>query len=391
MTRRIRCALQAYWEQADAVGLPVRLLCWLLVPASWVYGVVQRTRRSLYRRGVLRSRKLFPWVVSIGGLRVGGSGKTPFTLWLARRFRERGCRVAVLTRGYGRRDARESMILCGPDTRGWDPDRCGDEPFLLARSLEDVPVVVDADRYRGALNAMRFFPVDVFLLDDGFQHLALARDCDIVLLPDGEDPSRIHMLPRGPARETASSLRDADIVVRVGSVRASEGASRTANPSRCAGGALGVCDVRMVPGPLRVLGRRATVDPAALQGERLFAFCGIGRPRAFRAALEEAGLKVDVHVAYPDHHRYTARDHRTLLERLADFDRAVTTEKDAVKLARFPWPEGKLLVLGISAVLDQEAAFWEALDAKLAGGTGRACNGNHDRGRSTRRGEARET
>jgi len=260
-------------------------------------------------------------------------------------------------------------VLCGADRDRWDPDRCGDEPCLLAASLGDVPVVVDADRYRGGVNAMRFFPVDVFLLDDGFQHLRLARDCDIVLLPEGDDPARTACVPRGPAREPASALQDADILVCVGTGAGPAPAALAGCIERYAEAPV-VFDAAMVPGDLRVLGGDGKVDPASLQGERIFAFSGIARPRAFRSSLEQTGLKVEAYVTYPDHHRYTDRDHRELVERLAGFDRAVTTEKDAVKLSRFPWPRGKVLVLGVRPVLGREDDFWKVLKARLWGAGG---------------------
>jgi len=340
---------------------------WLLAPPSWVYAAVQTMRRRLYRWGVLRSRRLFPAVVSIGGVRVGGSGKTPFTAWVAGRLRDKGYRVAVLTRGYGRRDRGESLILHGSDGGRWDPDLCGDEPCLLAASLGDVPVVVDACRYRGGVNALRFFPVDVFVLDDGFQHLALARDCDVVLVPDEEDSARAACLPRGPLREPVSALRDADIVVRVGPSRDSGLADRPRSWPRAVGPGA-VYGARMDPGALRVLGEDVVLDPAGLQGERVFAISGIARPQGFQGSLERLGLRIQEHVTYPDHHRYTRQDHLALLDRLAGYQRAITTEKDAVKLARFPWPKDKLLVLGVRPVLLDEVAFWRVLEARLRRG-----------------------
>ncbi len=306
-------------------------------------------------------------MISIGGLRVGGSGKTPFACWMAQRLRDKGYRVAVLTRGYGRAEPGETLVLHGSGDETLDPDLCGDEPCLLASSLVDVPVAVDARRYRGGVNVMRSFPVDVFLLDDGFQHLALSRDCDIVLLPEGEDPARMFCLPRGPLRESASALRDADMVVRFET--ATEGSDTPLEPpgdlQRYRNGT-DVWAARMEPGELHVLGESAPLDPDSLQGESLFAFCGIARPRSFWNSLERAGLKVEASCAYPDHHRYTPRDHQELLDRLNRFQRAVTTEKDAVKLARFPWPPGKLLVLGLRPVLSREPDFWRVLEARLA-------------------------
>jgi tetraacyldisaccharide 4'-kinase len=234
---------------------------------------------------------------------------------------------------------------------------------MLAAALEDVPVVVDADRYRGGMNVMRSLPVDVFLMDDGFQHLALYRDWNIVLLPEGEDPERMSCLPKGPLREPASALRVADMVVRFGktavrSVSSKDTPSLPTEDRNERGG----WSARMEPGDLHVLGETDPMDRISLQGERIFAFCGIARPRSFWNTLERAGLKVEESLAYPDHHRYTPRDHQELTDRMNRFDRAITTEKDAVKLTRFPWPPGKLLVLGLRPVLAGEPEFWNTLE-----------------------------
>lgn len=243
----------------------------LLKPFELLYRGVNRLRRALYRRGVLRPKRLHRPVISIGNLAAGGAGKTPAVIAVARFLREHGLRVAVLTRGYGRDDKSYS----GPVT-SMDAAKYGDEPVLIKRSA-NVDVIVGSNRYGNA----RDYDCDVFLLDDGFQHLQLAHDLDIVI----DVPARF-------AREGRSALRDAGIVI---------------------------------PRRLRLQ------IPEELRGKPLFAFAGLADNAQFFAALREAGLDVIATRGFRDHHRYTAAD-LDALRRDAKGATLVTTEKDAVKL-----------------------------------------------------------
>ncbi len=151
----VRTALQQFWTPSSPKGPGSLLFGVLLAPLSYLYGSVLRLRRTLYRRGVLATRRAGLPVISIGGVRVGGSGKTPFAMWMARRLTERGCRVVLLTRGYGRRKKQDTILLTRKGLEREDPLDCGDEPYLLAQNLPDVPVAVDGDRYRAANLAER--------------------------------------------------------------------------------------------------------------------------------------------------------------------------------------------------------------------------------------------
>lgn len=242
----------------------------LLKPAELLYRGINRVRRSLYRAGVLRSKRLSKPVISVGNLAAGGAGKTPAVIALARHLRENGLRVAVLTRGYGRRDSSYS----GP-VLSLDPDQYGDEPVLIKR-LTNVNVLVGANRYENG----RHHDCDVFLLDDGFQHLQLHRDFDIVV----EAPSHF-------CREGKSALRDADVVVE----------------------------------------RRLRLEiPPGLRGQKVFAFAGLANNAQFFVSLRKEGLTVVGTRGFPDHHRYTAADLESIRAEAAGAT-IVTTEKDAVK------------------------------------------------------------
>ena len=233
---------------------------------------LNRARRALYRMGILRGKRLHRPVISIGNITAGGAGKTPAVIAVCRALAARGLRVAVLTRGYGRGDRAYS----GPVTTS-DPDKFGDEPVLIRRSIIG-EVLVGANRYKNA----RDFDCDVFVLDDGFQHLQLRRDFDLVI----DAPARY-------SREGRSALADADAVI-----------------------------------PRRL----HTLVPEELRGKRVFAFAGLADNEQFFASLRNAGLDVAGTRSFPDHHRYTAADVDTL-KRDAEGLPLVTSEKDKVKLS----------------------------------------------------------
>lgn len=250
---------------------------------------VNRVRRALYRAGVLRGKRLRRPVISIGNIAAGGTGKTPAVIALCRYLEEHGLRVAVLTRGYGRADKSYTGLVTSNDAA-----KFGDEPVLI-KSHTNASVLIGSNRYEMG----RDFECDVFVLDDGFQHLQLKRDLDIVI----DAPSRFH-------REGRSALGDADVGV---------------------------------PRNLR------TLVPEGLPGRRVFAFSGLADNEQFFASLRNAGLDVAKTRSFPDHHRYTPAD-LAALRRDAEGLPLVTSEKDAVKLA----DEKDVIGVGAEFVFEEE-------------------------------------
>jgi tetraacyldisaccharide 4'-kinase len=243
----------------------------LLRLAEWPYRGINRLRRGLYRAGVLRSKRLPKPVISVGNIAAGGAGKTPAVIAIARFLSERGLHVVVLTRGYGRSGA-------GGPVDALDPERFGDEPVLIKKSIPDVDVIVGSNRYDNGLSVTG----DVYLLDDGFQHLQLHRDLDVVI-----------DAPNAPFhREGRSALRHAGIVI-----------------------------------PRRI--RPAGLE--ALSGRRLFAFAGLADNEQFFAMLRVAGVDLAGTRSFDDHHRYSDGD-LLALRAAAGGNALVTTEKDAVKI-----------------------------------------------------------
>ena len=302
-------------------------------PLSTIYGSVVAARNVLYDRGLLRARRLQGGVVSIGNLSAGGSGKTPFVLLLGELLKARGVKFDVLSRGYGRQSKGVRLV----DPAGL-PQEFGDEPLLIARKLQ-VPVVVGEDRYEAGQFAESKFGEQLHLLDDGFQHRALARDFDIVLVTPQDATDKL--LPAGRLREPLPSLRRADVVVLA------SGASAESFPL------VGKVVWRVRRGLIPT-----NVPP------RPIVFCGIARPQNFVLQLRTANIEPIAEAFYRDHHAYTEKDVRELLElkQRSEAGGFVTTEKDAVNLGGYL---SALAPLGVMPVKMELVDAANAIDTML--------------------------
>jgi tetraacyldisaccharide 4'-kinase len=310
-------------------------------PLSSLFGLGVRTRNALYDRGIARERKVRGPVVSIGNLSVGGSGKTPFVLMLAELLKERGIRFDILSRGYGRQTQGVSLVDPAGSARDF-----GDEPLLLARRL-GVPVVVGEERYRGGVFAEKKFGPQLHLLDDGFQHRSLARDFDIVLITP--EDIRDRLLPAGRLREPLTSLRRADAVVLT------SGATQDSLPPD---------EVREEKLVWRV---RRGIVPTNVPA-RPVVFCGIARPKNFVLQLRTAGIEPVAEAFYRDHHAYSERDVRDLLNlrQRSEAGGFVTTEKDAVNLGGFLSALEPLAVVPVKMELTDAANAVDTMLARIA-------------------------
>jgi tetraacyldisaccharide 4'-kinase len=340
-------AVERLW---DATGLAARVGRVLLAPAAGLYAVGVGVRNAAYGAGVLRSRAAGVRTVSIGNVRVGGTGKTPFTRWLAGRVHARGVPVAILTRGYGG-GARAPHVV-GDGTRVTsDVARAGDEAVMLART-SGVPVVAGADRAAAAALAVETFHSRLLLCDDAFQHRALRRDLDLVLVDAGERGGLGRLLPVGPLREPLRALKRADVILVRDRDDTPDATAPRAPRQR-------VLRVRFGPAALvqPVAGGWEEIGLAALAGQRVLAVSAVARPAPLYRALREWEAEL-VHVLeYPDHHPYDARDWHAIAAAAKDVDLIVTTEKDLVKLEAFPFARGKLVALRLGVEVEDADAL----------------------------------
>ena len=296
-----------------------------------VYGRAAGLRRAWYARHADRTRRLERPVVSVGNLTVGGSGKTPVVAALARLLLAFGERPAILTRGYGSRRANDGVVVVSDGRAVLAPTReSGDEPQMLARALPGVPVLVSPDRYLAGRLAECRFGCTVHLLDDGFQHVQLARDVDLLVMSAADTTERL--LPWGRLRESLEAASVADALLVSGGLDVAESI----------GERLGVTPTfRVAPRyeSLRLLGGEAV---AVERGPRVVAVAGIARPERFFAALRSRGANPDGdgqwevarEITFRDHHWFSRRDLASIQRAAADAgaDLVVTTEKDAMRL-----------------------------------------------------------
>jgi len=286
-------------------------------------------RIGAYKRGWLRSSRLPVPVISVGNLTFGGTGKTPTVIALVRDLVRRGRHPAVLTRGYGRTVA-EPIVLIGPDPRA-DAQVAGDEPLELAHRLPGVPVVVDADRIRGGVEALSR-GADVLVLDDGFQHLRLERDLDLLLVDAGDPWGGGLMPPRGRLREPISGLTRADAVLVTKVPSDSETVLVEVRQVVAAHSPdLPVLAARFEPTAVRR--EDGTVGPEVLAGKRVLAVAGLGRPEGFADLLRDAGAEIVETRWFADHHQFTEAELDDVMNRAHILGTVVvTTAKDAVKM-----------------------------------------------------------
>lgn len=349
-----------------------RLLLAPLVPAAGLFGAAAAARRNLYRSGLLRQERAAIPVVSVGNLAVGGAGKTPITIEIVRRLQRRGLRVAVLSRGYGGAGKGARVVSRGEGLL-LDAADAGDEPVLIARRCPGAMVLVGTRRAELAAIASRHLRAQVAVLDDGFQHLALHRDLDLVVL-DGASPfGNGRLLPRGPLREPPASLSRAHLAwiakCDEGTPAVVEEAAREVERR------LGIPPIRSRYRVSRLLDASLAreLTPGALAGQPVLLLAGLARPGSFRTTLERAGARVVEEAIFPDHHTFSRRELETVLARARAVGAALVccTEKDAVRLPPDLHGGERLAVVQVETeIVDGEALLEEALDRILEGRNG---------------------
>jgi len=362
-------------------GRRADLLRWLLYGLSTIYQLIVQARLALYGSRIFRSHSHGCLVISVGNLTVGGTGKTPVVEMLARALQEGGRRVAILSRGYksvprplvlrllDKFTKNKSMFVPRVVSDGQslllDSRTAGDEPFMLANNLRGVVVLVDRDRVKSGIYAIREFRADTLILDDGLQYIRMRHGLEVVLIdrqaPFGND----YMLPRGTLREPPRNLRRATHIFL----------------TKCDGG-----DNSDVIGRIRKYNRTADIIECAhrpkhlknfvtgevkplefLRGLRIGSLCGIAVPESFENALRGLDAEIELSKTYTDHHRYTAREVETFVRRCGrrELDAVITTEKDAVRIPRILDPEVPIYYLRVEIEILAGQAAWDRFVDRL--------------------------
>ncbi len=315
----------------------------LMMPLSTVYRAVTEVRHAAYRSGLFRTSAIGKPVISVGNITTGGTGKTPLVEWVCRTIsnqRLEGSKgtspsaVCVLTRGYGKTDPKAQVLVSNGEQLLATERVAGDEPLLLARNLLGIAAVIsNPDRAAAGEWAIRALGAEVFVLDDGFQHLRLARDLDLVTIDATNPFGGGELLPHGRLREAAYNLARADAVILTRCDQTSDLVSvkneiRELVPDRP------LFISRMQTAGFRDL-NGAVVDAEEISKHRLGVFCGVGNPDSFVTQVRATGAEIVLSRAYPDHHRYTAADLNALVNEAGAVGATcfMTTAKDATKLS----------------------------------------------------------
>ena len=354
-------------------------LLFLLIPLSWLYGASVWLRNRLYALGLFKVLTLPCRVISVGNIVVGGTGKTPAVIALAKHLQTEEVRVAILLRGYKRQSREKVTIVSDGERVCASLKESGDEAYMMAKHLSGIPIIVSRQRYQAGQVALERFGVDVLLLDDGFQHRQLARDIDILTVPvqsvvglqaAPEYPfagrcglkrvsfkNRERLLPAGTLREPPTALRRADVILlthtdTVDMLRDAKAALRQLAPNALI--------LETVHQPVHFYPLASCKAPRrgamSIAGKRILAVCGIGNPDVFATTLMRCSAESVELLAYPDHHVYTEADFVRIdtVFQAVQADLIVTTQKDEQKLEAFVGDQNlPIFVLEVALVITE--------------------------------------
>jgi tetraacyldisaccharide 4'-kinase len=352
------------FHQDESSGLLSPLLAFFSV----LYGQGIGLRLLAYNRGLFKRKSLPGFVVSIGNLTAGGTGKTPAAVMLAKWASEKGYCVAVLSRGYKGRYKNKVLEVSDGTRIHADPGVTGDEPYLLAKKLSGIPVIISKTRYLAGLFAHGKFGSDFFILDDGFQHLDLKRDLDLTLIDASRPFGNGHLLPWGPLREPVDQLTRADAFILT---RACQYGSN--------GRAVNFLNRRFpttpvfygdhIPEKVVFPHSNKVCDAGILKGKRILAFAGIARPESFKDTLIRLGADAVYLKGFRDHHRFNREEIQALIRRKEKInaDCLLTTEKDWVRMSSFhPVPPDMGYLCIRFSLVSGESEFFEMVNSALS-------------------------
>jgi tetraacyldisaccharide 4'-kinase len=348
------------------------LITFLLYPLSLLYGCAIQLRLFAYKRGLLKAKSLPAFVVSVGNITAGGTGKTPFVAMLSDWAAHKGFRTAILSRGYKGKTKRESLVVSDGKGQISSVYDAGDEPILLAKKLPSTPVLISKDRYATGDMALRLFKSELLLLDDGYQHLSLQRDLNVLLIDAKRQFGNGSLLPLGPLREFFEGIKRADLIV----------ISRCSERDR--GDGLIELLRETVPGK-PVLHSSHLPDevifpytgeahpPQILEEKNVMAFAGIAHPDDFLEMITGLGAHVVAFTGYADHHSYGDRDFEALASwnRRSEVDFLLTTEKDWVRIEETLGGDLNIAVLTIKIeLLEDGHVLLDTIEKGIRGSSG---------------------
>jgi len=334
----------------------IKMLLSPLYLFSLPYEGAVRARALFYTIGLKKSKRLPCPVISVGNITVGGTGKTPLVMALARGLMDRGIPVAILSRGYKGKKTSGPLVSDGQMVF-LSPEESGDEPFLMAKFLKGVPIIVGKDRFANGQMALQRFGIRGLLLDDGYQHLQLHRDLNILLIDSHIGFGDHHLLPRGILREPLTHLCRAHLFLL----------TKVEHPETCQPLEAKLHQIHPSSPvfhshyePLGLIGPEEEWEELhSLKGKKALVFSGIANPKHFSSLLKKCGMEIVKELIFPDHHLYTSKDLASLEKQGKGVDWFVTTEKDMVKLIRLNIGHLPIRSLRIEVRIWEEEEFYQ--------------------------------
>lgn len=340
-------------------------LFYLLSFFSYIHLLFYWLRIFIYKYGLKGKKRLKAKVISVGNLTLGGSGKTPMVMYLASEFKKRGKDVAILIRGYKRKEKRQKELYQNKENLNWE--LFGDEPYLLALNLPQVPVIINKRRFEAGVFAQKKYRPEIFILDDGFQHWRLERDIDLVMVDTTLPLSEQRLFPLGKLREPLYSLKRADIVV-LNKIDQSYNIKETLNVLNRYNPSCFVAQSFYEVFEVENIGEATLVELSSLIGKKTVAFSGIANHLSFERTLKNLGMVILNHIKFSDHHFYSTKDIMDIQKEGKRYgaDFVCTTEKDKIKIPTNVSSQLPIYVVKIRLkIKDQEESFWDFLEEKL--------------------------
>ncbi|MDR4506235.1 MAG: tetraacyldisaccharide 4'-kinase [Candidatus Scalindua sp.] len=347
-------------HEKGIISIPIRFLLSL---CACLYFTVLQTRSALYKYGVARRRCLPVKVVSIGNITTGGTGKTPLVEFVARYLSSKKKKIAILSRGYGGRTASVSVTATSTaEVIERDKTGVNDEYLVLNENLNDIPILLGRDRILNGHKAIRNFGAEFIILDDGFQHIRLKRDLDIVIIDTLNPFAGEYLIPRGMLREPLKCLERADLFILSHCNQIHEEDLKTIYAKlRNFNSTIPICESTHHPVHVENLADNTKVKTLWLRKKRVYGLCAIGNPQSFAGTLKELDAEVIQFRTFLDHHAYTQAELDDIIAEAKSLraDAILVTQKDAVKIRGKNIHDARIMSLAIEIRITKGAKFLE--------------------------------
>ena len=324
-----------------------------LIPLSWIYGCIIWVRNQLYDLGWIKCAVFNKPIISIGNITSGGTGKTPMVIYMAQLLQTKGKKPGIISRGYARKSQGLQVVHDGTKLIA-EVNVAGDEPFLMANILKNIPIIVSENRINGIKQLIDYYFVDIIIMDDGFQHRRVKRDLDIITISANDSKNDYRLLPWGKLREPFKNINRSDAIVftkienhKTPAIHSIIQPILKTNPINSS----------LLPILMRY--NSSSYQKTLIPDKPIFAFCGIAEPNSFINSAEELSLKIKGKYFFQDHQEYTEIVIKELSEQIkaSSINQVVTTEKDMVKLPKSFLVEFEVYVIKIDVIFENKSAI----------------------------------